>query len=88
MIYKLSGLAILAASFLVLLVGIALMIGRHENDSLLFRVLGAGLVLGTGTVLSLTVRRWAAISSPFASLRLPKRYSPLFSALRFQLRTW
>ena len=44
---------------MALLAGIALMIGRAENDSLLFRVLGAGAVFGTGAVLFLTARRWA-----------------------------
>ncbi|MGA2878505.1 MAG: hypothetical protein ABSG13_06110 [Bryobacteraceae bacterium] len=59
MIYRRSGLAILAVSFLALLAGIALMLGRRENDPLLFRVLGSGVVLGMGAVLCLTVQRWA-----------------------------
>jgi hypothetical protein len=59
MIYKRSGLAILAVSFLVLLAGIAMMLGRRENDSMLFRVLGIVVVFCTGAVLFLTVRRWA-----------------------------
>lgn len=59
MIYRRSGLAILAVSFLALLAGIAFMIGRAENDSPLLRGLGVGVVLVTGAVLFLTVRRWA-----------------------------
>lgn len=38
MIYRRSGLVILAISFLALLAGIAFMIGRAENDSLVLRV--------------------------------------------------
>jgi hypothetical protein len=57
--YRRSGLVILAVCFLALLAGIALMIGRAENDSPVVRALGAGLVLGTATVLFLTARRWA-----------------------------
>lgn len=59
MIYKRSGLDILAVSFVVSLAGIAIMIGRAENTSLLFRAIGACVVLGTGTTPFLTARRWA-----------------------------
>jgi hypothetical protein len=59
MIYRRSGLGILAVSFLALLAGIAIMIGRADNTSPAFRVIGACLVFGTGTVLLLTARRWA-----------------------------
>jgi hypothetical protein len=59
MTYKRSGLAILAVSFLALLAGIALMLGRRENDLMIFRVLGIVVVSCTGAVLFLTVRRWA-----------------------------
>ena len=42
-----------------MLLGIALASGRRENDSLLVRVLGVAVIAGAGTVLFVTVRRWA-----------------------------
>jgi hypothetical protein len=59
MIYNRSGLVILFLSFLALLAGIAVMIGRADNTSPSFRAIGGCVVFGTGTLLFLTARRWA-----------------------------
>lgn len=59
MLYRRSGLVILVVSFVALLAGIAIAIGMAENTSYAFRVVGVFVVLGTGTALFLTARRWA-----------------------------
>jgi len=60
--YKRSGLLILFLAFFAAAFGITLLTGQNlRYRGLAFRLLGAGITLGSITVLAMTVRRWAGV---------------------------
>jgi hypothetical protein len=59
MIYRRSGLAILAAVFVCLLAGAALALGRSDYSGILARLVGLVVFLGSFGLLVATAGRWA-----------------------------
>ena len=57
--YRQSGLLILFLAFFALLFGISFVTGQNAHHGPGFSALGVALVIGSITVLTITVRRWA-----------------------------